>query len=261
MVKNATQFHPDRSRSAAEKIPFAIAWFPVQTLAIIPARGGSRRLPGKNMRSFLGVPLITWSIRFAQRMNRFDKVIVSTDSEEIANVSRLAGVEVPYLRSPALATDVATSVEVVLDILAREWESNRIYDLVALLQPTSPVREMSRWQEAFARIESGDCDAVVGVAPIHTHPFHIFHQEEGGALRPFGDTAGLHLRSQDLPQAVCIAGNLYLIRSSMLKSHRSFFPPGTVGVLCDQPCEDIDIDTEDDWVAAEALSKHYGKRP
>lgn len=233
----------------------------MQTLAIIPARGGSKRLPGKNTRSFLGVPLINWSIRFAQRMNRFDKVIVSTDSEEIANVSRLAGVEVPYLRSTALATDVATSVDVALDILDREAANNQRFDLVALLQPTSPVREASRWHEAFGRIESGDCDAVIGVSPIHTHPFHTFHRDEGGSLLSFGDAAGLGLRSQDLPPAVCVAGNLYLIRSSVLKSHGSFFPSRTVGVLCDEPCEGFDIDNEADWVAAEALAKHYGKWP
>jgi CMP-N-acetylneuraminic acid synthetase len=232
----------------------------LKTLAIIPARGGSKRLPGKNMRSFLGVPLICWSIRFAQNMERFDKIIVSTDSDEIASASREAGVDVPYLRPARLATDTAGSADVVLDILSREQQGGRSYDLAALLQPTSPMREASRWHEAFSRIERDDCDAVVGVAPVRNHPFHVFHWE-GTALKPFSDPQGLELRSQDLPEAVYVAGNMYLIRCAVLEKHKGFFPPRTSGILCDLPYEAVDIDTEADWVAAEALARHYGRSP
>jgi N-acylneuraminate cytidylyltransferase len=232
----------------------------LKTLAIIPARGGSKRVPGKNTRSFLGVPLIGWTIRFARQLDQFDKIIVSTDSEEIANASRSEGIQVPRLRPAELATDVATSVDVVLDVLATEQKSGRSYDLVALLQPTSPIREARRWHQAFEHIASG-CEAVIGVKPVHVHPFHIFKLEDGSVLRPFGDSAGLRLRTQDLPPAVCVAGNMYLIRTSVLERHRSFFPPGTVGVLCDQPCELFDIDTEADWVTAEALARNYDKSP
>jgi CMP-N-acetylneuraminic acid synthetase len=233
----------------------------LKTVAIIPARGGSKRLPGKNVMSFLGVPLIAWSIRFAQRMKGFDSIVLSTDSEEIAQVGRSEGLEVPYLRPAALASDTATSADVVLDILARERRDLRSYDLVALLQPTSPVREPSRWNEAFAHLDRSDCDAVIGVAIAHPHPLHVFHWDAGGRLRPFDDPKGAELRSQDLPPAVHVAGNMYLIRPPVLEAERSFFPARTVGVLCDQPCEAIDIDTEADWVAAEALARHYGKSP
>ena len=232
----------------------------MKTLAIIPARGGSKRLPGKNTKRFLGVPLIAWSIRFAQRQQRFDKVIVSTDSEEIADASRAEGVDVPYLRPAALASDTATSAAVVLDSLAWERRIGNSFDLVALLQPTSPVREASRWTEAFTHIDGGLADAVIGVVPAHPHPNHAFHWESG-RLRPFADGKQITLRSQDLPPVVNVAGNMYLIRSTVLEAQGSFFPPRTVGVLCDQPCEAVDIDTEADWVAAEALAKHYGKSP
>jgi CMP-N-acetylneuraminic acid synthetase len=232
----------------------------LKTLAIIPARGGSKRLPGKNLRSFAGVPLICWSIRFARNVKQFDKIIVSTDSEEIASASRQAGIDVPYLRPAALATDTASSVDVVLDILAREAKSGQSYDLVALLQPTSPIREASRWQEAYSRIQQGDCDAVIGVAPVRNHPFHVF-QWEGTALKPFFDPQGLRLRSQELPEAVYVVGNMYLIRRAVLEQHKDFFPARTSGVLCDQPYEAVDIDTEGDWVAAEALARHYGRSP
>lgn len=233
----------------------------LKTLAIIPARGGSKRLPGKNTRSFLGVPLINWSISFAKKMNRFDKIIVSTDSDEIASASRDAGIDVPYLRPAALATDTASSADVALDILNRERQSQRSYDLVALLQPTSPMREASRWHEAFSCLEQDNCDAAIGVAPVRDHPFHVFHREDGNGLRPFSNPQGLHLRSQELPDAVYVTGNMYLIRRVVLEQHKGFFPPRTSGVLCDQPYEAVDIDTEADWVAAEALAKHYGRSP
>ncbi len=233
----------------------------MKTLAIIPARGGSKRLPGKNNKSFLGIPLIDWSIRFAQKMDRFEKIIVSTDSDEIASASREAGIDVPYLRPAVLATDTATSVDVVLDIVTREKQSGRTYDLIALLQPTSPMREASRWHEAFFRIELGNCDAVIGVAPARNHPFHVFRWEGGAALKPFSSLQELHLRSQELPDAVYVAGNMYLIRQAVLEQHKSFFPSRTSGILCDQPYEAVDIDTEADWVAAEALAKHYGRSP
>ena len=233
----------------------------MKTLAVIPARGGSKRLPGKNVISFLGTPLIGWTIRFAQRLGRFDRIVVSTDSEEIANASRAEGADVPFLRSGSLATDTATSADVVLDVLNREMDHQRYYDLVALLQPTSPVREPSRWNEAFSQIARDDCDAVIGVAPAHPHPLHAFQREKGGRLLPFGDAWGTRMRSQDLPPAVYVAGNLYLIKAAVLEEQRIFFPRRTVGVLCDQPWEAFDIDTEADWVAAEALAKWYGKSP
>jgi CMP-N-acetylneuraminic acid synthetase len=233
----------------------------VKTLAVIPARGGSKRLPGKNVRSFLGVPLIAWSIRFARNLGRFDNIMVSTDSEEIAAAVRSEGLDVPCLRPSLLATDTASSVDVVLDVLSRERRGSEEFGFVALLQPTSPLREPARWHDAFAHMSRGDCDAVIGVAPSDPHPFHVFHWQEGGKLAPFVDRRGTELRSQDLPPAVNVAGNMYLIRRSVLEAEHTFFPLRTVGVLCDQPWEAIDIDTEADWIAAEALARHYGRLP
>jgi CMP-N-acetylneuraminic acid synthetase len=205
--------------------------------------------------------LIYWSIHFAQNMELFDKIVVSTDSDEIASASRDAGIDVPYLRPAALATDTASSADVVLDILARERQSGRCYDLVALLQPTSPMREASRWHEAFSRMERGDCDAVIGVAPVRNHPFHVFQWVEETTLKPFSDWEELRLGSQELPEAVYVTGNMYLIRRAVLEQYKGFFPPRTSGILCDQPYEAVDIDTEADWIAAEALAKHYGRSP
>ena len=233
----------------------------VKTLAVIPARSGSKRLPNKNIRRFLEIPLLAWSIRFARSLERFERIVLSTDSEEIAAIGRSEGIDVPYLRPSALASDTATSVDVVLDVLDRERRAGRDFDLVALLQPTSPVREPARWHEAFARLANDDCDAAIGVAPAKSHPFHVFRQDGNGALRPFSDPDGTRLRSQDLPPAVQVSGNLYLIRCPVLEAERSFFPARTFGVLCDQPWEAFDIDTEADWIVAETLTRHYHRSP
>lgn len=231
----------------------------MKTLALIPARGGSRRLPGKNVRPFLGRPLVQWSVRFAQDLGAFDRVLVSTDDEAIAQCAREAGGEVPYLRSAELASDTATSSAVAADVLRREQAAGRGYDWVALLQPTSPLRDPARWHAALALARQGACDAVVGVSPVRDHPQHVFRMGADGTLRPWAGTEGLRQRTQDLPPAVRVNGSLYLVRAEVLLSHDTFFPQATHGILCDQTWEDVDIDTEADWVVAEALGRHYGR--
>lgn len=235
----------------------------MSTIAIIPARGGSKRVPGKNRRDFLGLPLIAWSIRFASAIRRFDRIVVSTDSEEIAQIARAEGVDVPELRPPDLSTDTATSVSVALHVLGREAHAGRQYDTLALLQPTSPVRLKERWDTAFALLGNPANDSVVGVAPVRNHPYHAHALVEGSRLSPFiaGGDDLYKMRSQDLPSAYCLAGNLYLTRTSVLEALGTFYPPRTSAVICDQPFEAMDIDTEADWVMAEALTKFYGQRP
>jgi CMP-N,N'-diacetyllegionaminic acid synthase len=231
----------------------------MKTLALIPARGGSKRLPGKNVREFLGKPLIHWSIAFARQSQMFERVVVSTDSEEIARSCNIAGLEVPFLRPLELATDTASTVDVAAEILLHEERLGRSYDLVALLQPTSPLREVSRWQAAFQLMDQKSCDAVVGTSPVRDHPLHVFKRLSDGSLMPWSDSTGLKLRTQDLPPALRVNGSLYLIRTSVLREERTFYPQRTLGVVCGEPWEDLDIDTEADWVVGEALAKHFGR--
>jgi CMP-N,N'-diacetyllegionaminic acid synthase len=233
----------------------------MRTLAIIPARGGSKRLPGKNIRPFLGRPLIQWSIEFAKSVDQFSSIFVSTDSDDIANSCKSIGFSVNSRRPQNLASDTASSVDVALDALARAELSEGRFDLVALLQPTTPIREKIRWDQAFDLIKRGAFDAVLGVTQARSHPYQVFKQEANFGLTPWLDRAELHLRSQDLPAAFCVNGGLYLIRSEVLKSERTFFPSRTGGVHFQAPYESMDIDTEADWVVSEALAKHYGKTP
>jgi CMP-N-acetylneuraminic acid synthetase len=232
----------------------------VKTLAIIPARGGSKRLPGKNIRPFLGRPLIHWSIEFAQSFTLFDRIVVTTDSDEIAACCGDAGLIVPDRRHVELATDTANSVDVALNALHKAEDQGERFDYVALLQPTSPIRELVRWEEAFLKMECPVCEAVVGVSPVSNHPLQVFkHSVFDGDLTPWIDRHGLNLRSQDLPPAVFVNGSLYLVRTSILRKQKTFFPLQTKGVLCDSPCESMDIDTPADWLCAEALASFYKK--
>lgn len=235
----------------------------MRTLAIIPARGGSKRVPGKNSREFAGVPLISWSIRFARAMQSFDTVIVSTDDDNIARIAADEGLPVPFMRPKNLSDDVSSSVDVVKHVIEQELAKGRHYDLIALLQPTSPVRQMDRWHEAFQLLADPAVNAVVGVRPAHDHPYHAYAIDVRKGLDPFvrGGDEVRRLRTQDLPPAYSIAGNLYLIRSAVLNERGSFFPDKSCGVICDGPCETLDIDTELDWIVAETLVRHFGQKP
>ena len=221
------------------------------TLAMIPARAGSKRLPNKNHREFLGKPLILWTIEFALAYPGFDKVLVSTDSPEVANLARGSGVDVPWLRPAELATDTATSLDVVAHAVKALASEGFNFERVALLQPTSPMRLTQRWDEAMAYLDQGAA-AAIGVCPAMTHPYWTYFMAPNNELAPcFPD--GLSKRSQDLPMACIPNGALYLCNINALFKHRTFTPPGARGVLCSELVESIDIDTEEDWMRAERL--------
>ena len=227
----------------------------MRTLAVIPARGGSKRLPGKNMRDFLGKPLIGWTLEFALKLEEsFDRTVVSTDCKETANYVSGAWNNAKIDFRPAhLATDTAATVDVALDLLERESRNSRIYDAVAILQPTSPLRAVARWKSAFKILDDNLFEAVIGVANVSQHPFHVFKFNRGGGLVPWYDKAALALRSQELPSAVYVTGSLYLIKTDALIRNRSFFPDKIAGSAAKHDWEAIDIDTQEDWTRAEAL--------
>lgn len=222
----------------------------MRTLAVIPARGGSKRLPGKNIRRLGGKPLIAWTIDFAKSVTWFDEIQVSTDSPEIAAICSEYGLTVRRLRPPELATDEASSLDVVLDLLACRRAEGVEFDAVALLQPTTPVRLMQRWDTARGLL-NGDCEGVVGVSPTETQPFLIFRDSADGYMEPWMPNPGGITRSQDYPPAYTVNGAIYLTRVDALMEQRTFFPRKSRGVLCTNPLENIDIDTPLDWQMAE----------
>jgi len=224
----------------------------------VPARAGSKRVPNKNRREFLGSPLIQWTIDFALSIPWFNRVVVSTDSPEIAALARSSGAIVPWLRHPSLSSDMSAVVDVVLDLIERLEAVGECFDRVALLQPTSPVRFIERWEEAQRHMNQG-ASAVVGVRPAVDHPHWTFFLSSDGMLESC-NLGALETRSQDLPPAYVPNGSLYLISVDTLRATSKFAPPGSFAVICGQPVESIDIDTEEDWLEAERLVSVWRSR-
>ncbi|MGO0790239.1 acylneuraminate cytidylyltransferase family protein [Herbaspirillum seropedicae] len=224
----------------------------MKILALIPARGGSKRLPGKNVRLLGGKPLIEWSIDAARSMDAITDVVVSTDDPGIAALARRAGASVPGLRPAALATDTASSVDVAVHALAQYEDEHGQVDGLLLLQPTSPFRSHASLHAGLALFNSQPGCSVVGVSPVATHPLWCFRLEQG-KLQPFVEGGGLHLRSQDLPPAYTINGGFYLVPADVLRNSRSLYAPDMLPLIMDSPMELIDIDTEQDWQRAEQI--------
>jgi CMP-N-acetylneuraminic acid synthetase len=219
-------------------------------IALIPARGGSKRVPRKNVLPFHGRPLVQWTVLFAQQTGLFDQIVISTDDPEIMEAATQAGASSFGLRPDVLSHDTATSVDVALYELERAEAANGPYDYVALLQPTSPYRRTERWQEAAALLDQNDeVPSVIGVAPVAVKPYHMFTMSDDQTITPLFPDYLTH-RTQDLPPTVAVNGSLYLVRCDVLKKQRSFYFAASRTVSCDDPRENIDIDTPYDFEMA-----------
>ena len=214
-----------------------------RVLAVIAARGGSKGVPGKNILPVGGRPLIGWTIAAARESTHVDRAIVSSDDEGILAVARDEGGETPYRRDAFLATDTATSVDVVLDAVERVPG----YDIVLLLQPTSPLRTADDIDAALSLMARMDAPSCVSVCEALEHPWLMFRQDGEGRLGSYCTVPdGASLRRQDLPQAYVLNGALFAVQTARLAETRQFFIPGeTVPYV--MPIEKShDIDTWDD---------------
>jgi N-acylneuraminate cytidylyltransferase len=224
----------------------------LRLLALILARGGSKRVPGKNLRPLGAKPLIVWSIDAAKGIAEIAATLVSTDDPEIADVARRAGALVPWLRPAELATDTASSLDASLHAL--DWYERHLgaVDGLLLLQPTSPFRRRGSVLRGIELFRANNLRPVVGLSPAHSHPLWCYKILDG-KLYPFVSGTGSHLRSQDLPPAYTINGAFYLIAPAQLRAARSFFSDDMVPLLMSGPEESIDIDTEWDWLMAQTI--------
>jgi CMP-N-acetylneuraminic acid synthetase len=222
-------------------------------LAVVPARGGSKRLPRKNLRPLSGRPLIGWTLNAARKSDCFVDVLVSTDDEEIAAFARAEGALVPWLRPASLATDTARSVDVVLHALDWYESENGSIIGVVLLQPTSPFRSAATIRRAVQHFVALGADApVVSVSPADTHPAWTFSLE-GSRMRPFCGWDDLKLRSQDLPAAYTLNGAVYVSQPARLRVTQSFYAEDMHALVMKDRAESQDIDTAEDWERAEQM--------
>jgi len=225
----------------------------VRILALITARGGSKRLPGKNIRPLGGKPLIVWSIDVAKDSLGICDILVSTDDSAIAAVCEKAGAYVPWLRPAELAIDTASSVDVALHALDWYEAEKGAVDGLLLLQPTSPFRTQATVQRGIELFSQNDYQPVLGISPTHAHPMWA-HKMEGDYLVPFMGEHGFRTRSQDLPSAYVVNGSFYLITPAVLRACRSFVGAKTIPLLIESPQEAVDIDTAWDWEIAEFIA-------
>jgi len=228
----------------------------MRILALITARGGSKRLPGKNIRMLGGKPLIVWSIDVAKDIPEICDILVSTDDPYIAQVSKEAGANVPWLRPTELATDVASSVDVALHALDWYEAEKGVVDGILLLQPTSPFRTKGTILKGIDLFKKSGQPPVLGVSPTHVHPMWTLKME-GDRVIPFIEGNGLNTRSQDLLPAYIVNGSFYLISPAELRKNRSFIGRDTIPLTIESQEESLDIDTDFDFKMAELMVVNY----
>lgn len=223
-----------------------------KVLALIPARGGSRRLPGKNLLKLCGEPITVWSIKAAQQSKYVDRIVVSTDSDEIAEVARAAGADVPFMRPNYLASDTASSLDVVKHALNELNQKGQCYEFIVLLQPTSPLRTSKHIDESFELLQSKDADAIVGVTELD-HPIELTNRLPDDLSMKGFFTTDSHLRSQDFPKRYRVNGAIYLVRvESLIKENTIFLSDRIYAYKMDREVS-VDIDTPYDLRLADAL--------
>jgi len=229
-----------------------------KVLGLIPARGGSKGLPGKNVRDLCGRPLIRWTIDAALGSGCTDALVVTTDSEDIADAARAGGAEVPFLRPTELATDTASSIDVVIHAIDWLRAVGREFDIVILLEPTSPLREASDIQAGLSLLLSSGAGSVVGVCRAESvHPAFMYRQDAGDRLVPFLDVQPTGLRRQDIEPVFYLEGTLYASWIDVIRDRRSFYHDDTVGYEVPK-WKSIEIDDMTDFVMAEAVARHKG---
>jgi CMP-N-acetylneuraminic acid synthetase len=218
--------------------------------AIIPARAGSKGLPGKNLKHLNGAPLLVHSIQHAWDARCIDRIFLSTDCKDMAHVGIEHGAEVPVLRPKSLAGDTSPVVDAVEHLLGNI--SNYTPDYVALLQPTSPLRTGEDIDRAFSKLQSNDLPAVVSVCEAKSHPLLCKQMDSVGRMEPYVENELNGARRQELPPAFELNGALYIVRTVDLLKTRSWCPKGAGAYEMPQD-RSVDIDTEMDFKWAEWL--------
>jgi N-acylneuraminate cytidylyltransferase len=224
----------------------------IRRLAIIPARGGSKRIPGKNIRPFLGKPIIAYSIETAVTSGLFDEVMVSTDSEEIAEVAGRYGAKVPFWRSAARSDDHATLADVALEVLTQYSEKGMEFDYFCCLLPAAPLINTINLTEAFERLVSGNYSSVFPVVKFNypiLRSLKIENEHVSMNWPKFEKS-----RSQDLPDSFHDAGQFYWMKTSNFMLEKKFFSWNSGAILLNELGVQ-DIDTETDWLMAELKYK------
>jgi N-acylneuraminate cytidylyltransferase/CMP-N,N'-diacetyllegionaminic acid synthase len=231
-----------------------------KVLAIVTARGGSKGLPDKNIKPLIGEPLVSWPIKAANKCNEIDRIILSTDSSEIAKIGISAGAEVLSLRPEHLADDKAKSVDTILHVIDECEEKGDYYDYVVLLEPTSPLTEAADITNALNNLEDNrdNADSIVGISSLEaTHPEYSIRKRNNNIIEPaFSKSFRLLKRRQEIEELFFLEGSLYISDINSLKENLSFYHSKTMGYQVPR-WKSFEVDELIDFICIEAIIKHY----
>ena len=221
-------------------------------LAIVPARGGSKRLPKKNLMDLAGKPLIAYSIEAAKNSQYIDDVIMSSESQEILSVAKKYGAQTPFVRPKELAEDASRSIDVVIHAIKTLTQS---YDAVILLQPTSPLRTSEDIDGAIEMFYNKHATSVIGVCEMEHSPLWANTLDESMSMEGFLDDKYNNARSQDLPVYYRINGAFYMSKTQSVLENETFFVQKNIYAYLMSQEDSVDIDTKLDFIVAQAILK------
>ena len=225
-------------------------------LAVIPARGGSKGLPGKNIKPLLGQPLIAWSIESGLKSTYIDKVIVSTDDQEIADISKRYGANVPFIRPSKLASDISKTFDVLKHAI--EYHKQESFDYIVLLEPTSPLRESKDIDLSIKSLINSNADSIVGVGKTEDqNPAFLVNMDNDGFISGYENKLMTVKRRQDISNVYFFEGSIYISKISSLLENKTFYHKKTIGYQFPK-YKTLEVDDMDDYIMIEAIMKHKG---
>lgn len=234
----------------------------MKSLGVILARGGSKRLPRKNVRPLAGLPLAGWTCR-AARASQIDRVILSTEDDEITQIGRDAGIDVPFRRPDKLAADYARDVDIILHALDQAQNCyEEDYDVVVMIQATTPFVRPADLTKCVEKLRSGNYACVFTARKAEDHPRWTWKMDADGAAQPYMGTTlqSSEQHGQNLDPAYYPSGAAWAIRTAALRTQDQIYcTPLAIVVMAWQ--HSIDIDDERDWVIAEAIAREYQIMP
>ena len=231
----------------------------ISILALIPARGGSKGVPRKNIKLLGNIPLIEYTIRAAKESKLLSKIVVSTDDDEIFIAAEIAGYKPPFIRPSELAQDKSTSLDVVKHAINFFESQGIFFDAVCLLQPTTPFREKDFIDKAIKKFISSDSDSLISVLPIPDdyNPHWTFEENENGLLKIATGENTIISRRQDLPKAFYRDGSIYITKTEIVK--RGSLYGKSITYIENNPEFHVNIDLLSDWEKAEKICEKLKK--
>ena len=225
-------------------------------LGIITARGGSKGLPGKNIKDLNGKPLIVWTIEKALHSKNLTKIMVTTDCPDIAAIAKKAGAEVPFLRPAELASDTASSVMVINHVIKFYEDQGEVFDYIALMEPTSPLREDDDIDKMLSKIFSKEAEGFNGILAVGESPHpSILRVKDKDHLVPYDSSLNMYSRRQDAQKTFFPFGVAYIVKTEVFKNEQTFYPDNMLYHEIKR-YQWYEIDDIYDFLAVESIMKY-----